>query len=108
MYQLPHQDGLGVKEMKQLRCFPRLWTIGDLALGNLDTGLFDPYLDEHELVVASAAHPHDETWILFDPGAAATCCPPEFAPQFSLLQLDERAPPFKSISGQTFNIYGRF
>ena len=67
----------------------------------------DPYLAENELVVASVAHPQDETWILFDSGAAANCCPPDFAPEFPLLQLDERAPPLKSISGQTLSIHGR-
>ena len=43
---------------------------------------------------------------MFDSGAAANCCRPDFAPEFALLQLD-KAPPLKSISGQTLNIYGR-
>ena len=57
-------------------------------------------------MVASFDHPQDETWILFDCGAAASCCPPDFATEFPLLRLDERAPPLKSIPGQTLNIYG--
>ena len=57
-------------------------------------------------MVAAVDHPQDDTWILFESGAAANCCPPDFAPEFPLLRLDERAPPLKSISGQTVNIYG--
>ena len=96
LYHLPHQDELGdgadVLHPK---------TLEDWGLGNLDTRFFYPYLAEHELVVASVDHPQDETWILFDSGAAANCCPPDFAPEFPLLRLDERAPPLESISGQT-------
>ena len=62
-------------------------TLEDWGLGNLDTRCFDPYLAEHELVVASVDHPQDETWILFDSGAAANCCPPDFAPEFPLCDL---------------------
>ena len=58
-------------------------------------------------MVASAEHGNDETCILFDSGAAANCCPPDFAPEFPLLQLDERAPPLKSSSGETLNNCGR-
>ena len=61
----------------------------DWGLGHLDTSFFDPYLAEHESVVASVGQG------------------PDFAPEFPLLQLDEKAPPLKSISGQTLNIYGR-
>ena len=69
------------------------------GLGNLDTRFFDPYLAEHELVVAaSVAHPQVETWILFEPGAAANCCPPDFAPEVPLLQLDERERPHLRVS----------
>eukprot|EP00439_Symbiodinium_sp_Y106_P017984 s4004_g2.t1 len=49
----------------------------------------------------------DETWALFDSGAAANCCPPNFATDFPLLPLNERAPPLKSIAGQTLTISGR-
>ena len=96
VYHLPHQhelgDGADVLHPK---------TLEDWGLGSLDTRFFDPYLAEHGLVVAPVDHPQDETWILFDSGAAANCCPPDFAPEFPLLRLDERAPPLKSISGQT-------
>ena len=102
VYHLPHQDELG--DAADV-LHPK--TLEDWGLGNLDTRFFDPYLAEHELVVASVEQPQDETWILFDSGAAANCCPPDFAPEFPLLRLDERAPPLKSISGQTLNIYGR-
>ena len=81
-------------------------TLQDWKLGHLDTSFFGPYMAKHEHVVASVEHGNHETWILFDFGAAANCCPPDFAPEFLLLQLDERAPPLKSISGQTLNISG--
>ena len=102
MYHLPHQDELGCESS-----LFRTKTLQDWGLGHLDTSFFDPYLAEHESVVASVGQGNDETWILFDSGAAANCCPPDFAPEFPLLQLDERAPPLKSISGQTLNICGR-
>ena len=102
MYHLPHQDELGCESSL---FHPK--TLQDWGLGHLDTSFFDPYLAGHASVVASVGQGNDETWILFDSGAAANCCPPDFAPEFPLLQLDERVPPLKSISGQTLNIYGR-
>ena len=102
MYHLPHQDQLGCESSL---VHPK--TLQDWGLRHLDTSFFDPYLAEHESVVASVGQGDGETWILFDSGDAANCCPPDFAPEFPLLQLDERAPPLKSISGQTLNIYGR-
>ena len=102
MYHLPHRDELGCESSL---FHPK--TLQDWGLGHLDTSFFDPYLAEHESVVASVEHGNDETWTLFYSGAAANCCPPDFAPAFPLLQLDERARPLKSISGQTLNIYGR-
>ena len=102
MYHLPHQDELGCESSL---FHPK--TMQGWGLGHLDTSFFDPYLAEHESVVASVGQGNDETWILFDSGAAANSCPPDFAPEFPLLQLDKRAPPLKSISGQTLNIYGR-
>ena len=82
-------------------------TLQDWGLGHLDTSFFDPYLAEHESVVASVGQGEDETWILFDSGVAANYSPPIFAPEFPLLQLIEKAPPLKNISGQTLNIYSR-
>ena len=102
MYHLPHQDQLGYESSL---FHPK--TLQDWGLGHLDTSFFNPYLAEHESVVASVGQGEDETWILFDSGAAANCCPRDFAPEFPLLQLDEKAPSLKSISGQTLNIYGR-
>ena len=48
VYHLPHQDEFG-DEADVLH--PK--TLEDWGLGNLDTRFFDPYLAEHELVVAS-------------------------------------------------------
>ena len=55
VYHLPHQDELG-DGADVLR--PK--TLENWELGNLDTRFFDPYLAEHELVVASVDHPQDE------------------------------------------------
>ena len=81
-------------------------SLSDWGLEHLSSTFYDPYLAEHEVAVASV-ETGLETWILFDSGAAANCCPPDFAPDFPLLKLEERAPPLKSISGQTLQIYGR-
>ena len=77
MYHLPHQDELGCESSL---FHPK--TLQDWGLGRLDTSFFDPYLAEHEHVVASVERGNDETWILFDSGAPANCCPPDFAPEF--------------------------
>ena len=102
MYSLPHQDGLG--------CLSSLFhpkTLQDWGVGHVDTSSFDPYFAEHEHAVASVKRGDEETWVLFHSGAAANCCPPDFARECPLLPLDERAPPLQGISRQTLNIYGR-
>ena len=49
----------------------------------------------------------DAPWILFDSGAAAHCCPLDFASDWPLLPLTGRAPSLRAISGQALTVYGR-
>ena len=46
----------------------------------------------------------DKSWILFDSGACANCCPEWFAP---ILPLNESAPSLWSLSGKTLDVQGR-
>ena len=40
----------------------------------------------------------DKSWILFDSGACANCCPEWFAPDYPTLPLNESAPSLRSLS----------
>jgi len=71
--------------------------LSDYAL-KANTAFHDPYMTERLGA---------DIWNLFDSGAAASCCPRDFAPDWSLLPLSGKPPPLKSISGQPLNIYGR-
>ena len=48
----------------------------------------------------------DRTWILFDSGACANCCPEWFAPDYPTLPLNESAPSLRSLSGKTLDVQG--
>ena len=63
----------------------------------------DTFIDQH-LTVASSV---DTSWILFDSGAAANCCPKNFAPEWPLLPITGTKPPLRSVTGQPLKIYGR-
>ena len=39
----------------------------------------------------------DKSWILFDSGACANCCPEWFAPNYPTLPLNESAPSLRSL-----------
>ena len=62
-----------------------------------------PDFDQH-LTVAPTV---DTSWILFDSGAAANCCPKNFAPEWPLLPITGVKPPLRSVTGQPLKIYGR-
>ena len=47
------------------------------------------------------------TWILFDSGASANCCPPWFAEDYPLLPVGGNCPILRSISGKTLDIIGK-
>ena len=47
------------------------------------------------------------TWILFDSGASANCCPPWFAEDYPLLPVGSNCPILRSISGKTLDIIGK-
>ena len=49
----------------------------------------------------------DKSWILFDSGACANCCPEWFAPDYPILPLNESAPSLRSLSGKTLDVQGR-
>ena len=49
----------------------------------------------------------DKSWILFDSGACANCCPEWFAPDYPMLPLNESAPSLRSLSGKTLDVQGR-
>ena len=63
----------------------------------------DRFIDQH-LTVAPTV---DTSWILFDSGAAANCCPKNFAPEWPLLPITGTKPPLRSVTGQPLKIYGR-
>ena len=63
----------------------------------------DIFIDQH-LTVASSV---DTSWILFDSGAAANCCPKNFAPEWPLPPITGTKPPLRSVTGQPLKIYGR-
>ena len=48
-----------------------------------------------------------KSWILFDSGACANCCPEWFAPDHPLLPLNESTPSLRSLSGKTLDVQGR-
>eukprot|EP00439_Symbiodinium_sp_Y106_P026027 s4489_g3.t1 len=49
----------------------------------------------------------DKSWILFDSGACANCCPEWFAPDYPTLPLNESAPSLWCLSGKTLDVQGR-
>ena len=49
----------------------------------------------------------DRSWILFDSGASANCCPSWFASDYPLLPVGSDCPALRSISGKTLSILGR-
>ena len=46
-------------------------------------------------------------WVLFDSGAAAHCCPLDYAPDYPLLPVGKSPPDLKSVPGMPLNIIGR-
>ena len=78
-------------------------TLFDFGLPHLDASFCDVFFEEHVASVTSES----SKWVLFDSGAAAHCCPKNFAKEWPLLPLPERPPPLRSVTGQLLNIYGR-
>ena len=62
----------------------------------------DRFIDQH-LTVAPTV---DTSWILFDSGAAANCCPKNFPPEWPLLPITGTKPQLRSVTGQALKIYG--
>ena len=68
-----------------------------------DPNLFEDSLVEFHMQAGLV----DKTWILFDSGACANCCPDWFAPEYPVLPLNESAPSLRSLSGKTQDVQGR-
>ena len=69
----------------------------------------DEYYDvlgrHHEDCISSLSP--KEHWILFDSGAAAHCCPLDYAPDYPLLPVGKNPPKLRSVTGKPLNIIGR-
>ena len=59
----------------------------------------------HETCLASLSL--QEHWVLFDSGAAAHCCPANYASDYPLLPLGENPPKLRSVTGKPLQLYGR-
>ena len=59
----------------------------------------------HENCISSLSTKED--WILFDSGAAAHCCPLEYAPDYPLLPVGKNPPRLRSVTGKPLNMIGR-
>ena len=74
--------------------------------GNIAQGPLDAAIDKlSEFHVQSGIV--DKTWILFDSGASANCCPDWFAEDYPLLPVGDDCPSLRSISGKALDILGR-
>ena len=60
----------------------------------------------HDKCIAAAVRSHGH-WILFDSGAAAHCCPADYAPDYALLPVGKGPPKLRSVTGKPQNILGR-
>ena len=67
---------------------------------------YDDLLGRHHDDCFSSLSPK-EHWILFDSGAAAHCCPLDYAPDYPLLPVGKNPPDLKSVTGMPLNIIGR-
>ena len=59
----------------------------------------------HENCISSLSTKKD--WILFDSGAAAHCCPLDYAPDYPLLPVGKNPPRLRSVTGKPLHIIGR-
>ena len=81
--------------------FPSLESVG---LGHLSLPEFSDFMMDQHMVIASSV---DTSCILFDSGAAANCCPKNFAPEWPILPINGSKPPLRSVTGQPLHVYGR-
>ena len=74
-----------------------------------EVNISDEYDDvlgrHHEDCISSL--PPKEHWILFDSGAAAHCCPLDYAPDYPLLPVGRNPPKLRSVTGKPLIIIGR-
>ena len=81
--------------------FPSLESVG---LGHLSLPEFSDFTMDQRMVIASSV---DISGVLFDSGAAANCCPKNFAPEWPILPINGSKPPLRSVTGQPLHVYGR-
>ena len=67
---------------------------------------YDDVLGRHHEDCFSSLSPKEHR-ILFDSGAAAHCCPLDYAPDYPLLPVGKNPPDLKSVTGMPLNIIGR-
>ena len=67
---------------------------------------YDDVLGRHHKDCFSSLSPKEHR-ILFDSGAAAHCCPLDYAPDYPLLPVGKNPPDLKSVTGMPLNIIGR-
>ena len=67
---------------------------------------YDDVLGRHHDDCISSLSPK-ERWILFDSGAAAHCCPLDYAPDYPLLPVGKNPPRLRRVTGKPLNIIGR-
>ena len=78
-------------------------TLQTVGLNHVKLPDFEDTFIDHRLTVAPTV---DTSWILFDSGAAAKCCPKNFAPEWPLLPITGVKPPLRRVTGQPLKIYG--
>ena len=76
----------------------------DVGLNHVNLPDFEDMFTDQHLTVAPTG---DTSWILFDSGAAASCCPKNFAPEWPILLITGTKPPLLSVTGHPLKIYGR-
>ena len=85
------------------------------TLDSIDSSSSSSEIAQHSLGIAtdklSEFHVQsgivDKSWILFDSGASANCCPDWFGHDYPLLPVGDDCPLLRSISGKTLDILGK-
>eukprot|EP00435_Cladocopium_sp_Y103_P050723 s1925_g15.t1 len=93
---------LGTTEGTSVHSLPVHFALDDVTVQN---GPCDKLAWMHDYCVASV--PTERDWVLFDSGAAAHCCPFDYASDYPLLRLGSNPPNLRSATGKPLKMYGR-
>ena len=93
---------LGTTEGTSVHSLPVHFALDDVTVQN---GPCDKLAWMHDYCVASV--PTERDWVLFDSGAAAHCCPFDYASDYPLLPLGPNPPNLRSATGKPLKMYGR-